>query len=71
MPSISNDQYEKRKLSRNLIPRSEVIDELHAAIHTGQKPLHDGIWGRATLEIWLALLDSSALDRDIELKRQS
>lgn len=52
------------------IPRSEVIDELHAAVLHGLPPLHDGEWGLATAEICLALLQSARSGHDVMLKYQ-
>ncbi|UFN51762.1 Gfo/Idh/MocA family oxidoreductase (plasmid) [Roseomonas sp. OT10] len=52
------------------IPRSEVIDELHAAVVHGLPPLHNGEWGLATAEICLALLRSSRSGQDVMLKHQ-
>ena len=52
------------------IPRREVIDELYAAIVDGAPPLHDGAWGRATLEACLALRESAHARRDVGLTRQ-
>ena len=52
------------------IPRREVIDELYAAIVDGAPPLHDGAWGRATLEACLALRESASARRDVVLTRQ-
>lgn len=49
------------------VPRYEVIDELFAALRSGQVPLHDGVWARATLQACLALLESATLGRDVEL----
>lgn len=53
-------------LPKPVVPRSEVIDELHAALREGVAPLHDGPWARATLEVCLALLRSAAENRDID-----
>jgi phthalate 4,5-cis-dihydrodiol dehydrogenase len=52
------------------IPRSEVIDELHAAIFAGKSPLHGGDWGLATMEVCFAIRDSAREGRDIGLKHQ-
>jgi phthalate 4,5-cis-dihydrodiol dehydrogenase len=49
------------------VPRFEVIDELFAALRHGTRPLHDGPWGQATLEVCLALLRSAREQRDVEL----
>lgn len=47
------------------VPRAEVIDELLAALRDGVAPLHDGRWARETLRICLALLESSAQQREV------
>ena len=47
-----------------------VIDELYDAVVTGRSPLHDGRWGRATMEVCLAALTSSRNRREIILTRQ-
>jgi len=52
------------------VPRSEVIDELCAAVVHGKPPLHDGAWGMATLEVCLAMLTSSREGSDIALSHQ-
>lgn len=49
------------------VPRSEVIDELYAAVVNDISPLHDGLWARATLEVCLALLESSQKGADVRL----
>jgi phthalate 4,5-cis-dihydrodiol dehydrogenase len=50
--------------------RAEVIDELYRAVVHGEPPLHDGSWAMATLEVVLAILQSSREGRDIALKHQ-
>jgi phthalate 4,5-cis-dihydrodiol dehydrogenase len=50
--------------------RREVLDDLHAAIRSGQRPLHDGRWGKATVEVVLAMLQSVREGREIALKHQ-
>lgn len=52
------------------VPRSEVIDELFAAVFDDRPPLHSGAWGLATMEICLGLLGSSASVGDVALSRQ-
>jgi phthalate 4,5-cis-dihydrodiol dehydrogenase len=52
------------------VPRAEVIDELYAAVVRGEPPLHDGAWAMATLEVCLAVLQSSREGRDILPSRQ-
>ena len=53
-----------------LVPRREVIDELHRAIDTGAPALHDGRWARATLEVCGALLESARSGREVTLAHQ-
>ena len=52
------------------IPRVEVIDELYDAVVMGQPPLHDGAWAMATLEVLLAILQSSREKSDVRLNHQ-
>jgi len=52
------------------VPREEVIDELYAAVIDGAAPLHSGEWGRATLEVCLAILESARLGKEIDLAFQ-
>lgn len=49
------------------VPRSEVVDELYAAVRNGVPPLHSGEWGMATLETCLAILDSAGSGREVAL----
>jgi phthalate 4,5-cis-dihydrodiol dehydrogenase len=50
--------------------RREVLDDLAAAIRTGRRPVHDGRWGKATVEVALAILRSSREGRDVMLEHQ-
>jgi phthalate 4,5-cis-dihydrodiol dehydrogenase len=52
------------------VPRAEVIDEFHAAVVDGRPPLHDGEWSRATLEVCLAILESSKRQAEVPLHHQ-
>lgn len=52
------------------VPRVEVIDELYGAIVSGEAPLHDGPWAKATLEVLLAILRSAREGRDVTLEYQ-
>jgi phthalate 4,5-cis-dihydrodiol dehydrogenase len=49
------------------IPRQEVIDELYGAVAEGRAPLHSGEWAMATLEVCLAILQSSREGKEILL----
>jgi phthalate 4,5-cis-dihydrodiol dehydrogenase len=53
------------------VPRREVIDEFYAAIMEGEPPLHDGTWGRSTMEICLAMRDSAREGGEIALEHQT
>jgi phthalate 4,5-cis-dihydrodiol dehydrogenase len=50
--------------------RGNVLDDLAVAIRTGQKPVHDGRWGKATLEVALAIQASAREGREIALAHQ-
>lgn len=50
--------------------RGDVLDDLAAAIRTGRKPLHDGRWGKATLEVALAIQASAREGREVGLEHQ-
>ena len=52
------------------VPRAEVIDEFHDAVIHGTPPLHDGEWSCATLEVCLAILQSSQAQSEITLRHQ-
>ncbi len=52
------------------VPRAEVIDELCDAALLGKRPAHDGEWGRATLEVCVAMLRSSREGAEVALNLQ-
>jgi phthalate 4,5-cis-dihydrodiol dehydrogenase len=49
--------------------RSEVLDDMRLAIRSGDTPVHDGRWGRATVEVALAILQSSRESREVVLAK--
>ena len=49
------------------VPRAGVIDELYGAVVEDKRPLHDGAWGTATVEVCLAMLRSAKEGREIPL----
>jgi phthalate 4,5-cis-dihydrodiol dehydrogenase len=57
-------------LAPPVVPRSEVIDELCAAVFDDVAPLHSGAWGRATLEVCRAVLQSADEGREVRLSYQ-
>jgi phthalate 4,5-cis-dihydrodiol dehydrogenase len=69
--AIYGDQ--KRSFEPVAVPavaRSEVIDELYAAIFEGKEPLHSGEWSLATMEVCLAMQTSAREGREISLRHQ-
>ncbi len=50
--------------------RREVLDDMRDAIRSGVPPIHDGRWGKATLEVALAIQRSAQEDREIALSHQ-
>ncbi|HZZ94256.1 MAG TPA: Gfo/Idh/MocA family oxidoreductase [Usitatibacter sp.] len=65
-----DDAPEDNELARPRVPRAEVIDELYAAVIGNAPPLHDGRWGRASLEVCLGILQSAREAREIALEHQ-
>jgi len=56
--------------SASMPGRSEVLDDMIAAIRTGQKPSHDGRWGKANVEVTLAIQQSARGRREVMLNHQ-
>ena len=52
------------------IPRGEVVDEFCDAIEGARPAIHTGEWAMATLEVCLAILESSRTGRDVALAHQ-
>ena len=50
--------------------RSEVLDDMIAAIRTGQLPLQNGRWGKANVEVTLAIAQSARERREVMLEHQ-
>ncbi len=50
--------------------RGNVLDDIAAAIRAGHKPVHDGRWGKATLEVALAIQTSAREGREVLLEHQ-
>lgn len=66
----ADDGIERFPLAPPAVPRSEVIDELCAAVFDDVPPLHSGEWGRATLEVCRAVLQSANEGREVRLDHQ-
>ena len=50
------------------VARAEVIDELYDAVVHGKAPLHDAVWGMATVEVLLAMLRSAHDGAEVSLR---
>ena len=50
--------------------RREVLDDMRMAIRTGQPPVHNGRWAKATVEVALAILQSARDGHDVALEHQ-
>ena len=51
-------------------PSDPTLNEAYAGIVDGAPIFHDGLWGMATLEVQLALMQSARERREIKLSRQ-
>lgn len=50
--------------------RHQVLDEMGRALRFGRRPIHDGRWGKATLEIALAIQQSAQQGREVAVEHQ-
>jgi phthalate 4,5-cis-dihydrodiol dehydrogenase len=50
--------------------RREVLDDMADALRHGRRPVHDGRWGKATVEVALAIQRSAQEQREITLQHQ-
>jgi phthalate 4,5-cis-dihydrodiol dehydrogenase len=50
--------------------RREVLDDMRVAIRSGNPPVHNGRWGKATVEVTLAILQSARDGREVVLEHQ-
>jgi phthalate 4,5-cis-dihydrodiol dehydrogenase len=57
-------------LAAGVTGRDVMIAELHDAVVDGTPPLHTARWARATLEVSLAVLESSGARREVTLSHQ-
>ena len=56
--------------SPGMAGRHEVLDDMLAALHHGRRPVNDGRWGKATVEVALAILRSAREGREVTLEHQ-
>jgi phthalate 4,5-cis-dihydrodiol dehydrogenase len=50
--------------------RHQVLDEMDRVLRLGMRPIHGGRWGKATLEVALAIQQSSQQGREVALRHQ-
>ncbi len=67
---FSDEQHHLEALPPPLIPRSEVMDELYAAVMGTKPPTHSGEWARATTEVCLAILEASRTGKSQSMRHQ-
>jgi len=53
------------------VQRSEVVDEMWSVAREGAAPTHSGAWSMATMEVCLAILESSKKGGAIILEHQA
>ena len=51
--------------------QGDALDALHAAIREGKRDVHDARWGKASVEIVLAILESARRRHEILLEHQA
>ncbi len=66
------DEFGRRELplKSGLSARAAEMQEFFAAIRDDRTPAHDGRWAQATLEVCLAILESSETGREVSLRHQ-
>jgi phthalate 4,5-cis-dihydrodiol dehydrogenase len=57
-------------VSASMPGRSEVLDDMIAAIRDGRRPLNDGRWAKVNVEVSLAILKSARERREVMLEHQ-
>jgi phthalate 4,5-cis-dihydrodiol dehydrogenase len=50
--------------------RHQVLDEMGQVLRFGRRPIHDGRWGKATLEVALAIQQSAQERREVAVEHQ-
>ena len=55
---------------RGVPGRGDVLDELYNAVVNGAPLVHDARWGKATVEVCLAILESSRTRQEVTLSHQ-
>ena len=58
------------KFSTNPLDRDQELEEMYKAVREGEPVFHSGEWGLGTLEVGLAINESTKTHKDIELTHQ-
>lgn len=66
----SNDGLEELKVNSDPLYRDQELEELFNAVRHDKPVFHSGAWGMATLEVALAINESSRTHKDIVLSHQ-
>jgi phthalate 4,5-cis-dihydrodiol dehydrogenase len=64
------DRMWEEPLTPGIVGRDLMVDEFYRAIQTGNPPNNDGRWAMGTLEVTLAVLQSSREHREVNLSHQ-
>ena len=54
----------------SMLGRRDVLDDMGVAIRSGRQPVHDGRWGKPTVEVALTILRSARDGHDVSLEHQ-
>jgi predicted dehydrogenase len=67
---IFGDEKTEVPIGKAMVGRQAEVLELYEAVMHGRPVFHDGRWGEATLEVCLAILQSAAERREIQMSHQ-
>ena len=65
-----NEDTRSIPISTEIDGRHGIVDQLYEAVVNGRRPSADGLWGKATLEVLLAVLASARERRELFLAHQ-
>ncbi len=65
-----DEKIKEMPLAQVMVGRQAEVTELYEAVMNGRPMFHDGRWGEATLEVCLAILQSTAERREVYLSHQ-
>jgi phthalate 4,5-cis-dihydrodiol dehydrogenase len=67
----SDDETWDIPISREMDGRHGIVNQMYETVVNGRRPSADGRWGKATLEVLLAVLDSARQRREVYLSHQA